>query len=136
MYRNVYSEVLLMKCSEVEMGERKRAENQSNSLVGVVTNQVTSPYLSEMRGGAKVVNTALEVPHAKLWGWRDEKKKDEKNEVVNIIFMTLSWDAARLIVCNRTPGLRGLPRFSEASLSGRGTFGWRDVRREFSKRVG
>jgi len=23
MYRNVYSEVLLMKCSEVEMGERK-----------------------------------------------------------------------------------------------------------------
>lgn len=68
MYRNVYSEVLLMKCSEVEMGERKRAENQSNLLVGVVTNQVTSPYLSEMRGGAKVVNTALEVPHAKLWG--------------------------------------------------------------------
>lgn len=55
-------------------GRPREQRTSRNLLVGVVTNQVTSPYLSEMRGGAKVVNTALEVPHAKLWGWRDEKK--------------------------------------------------------------
>ncbi len=52
---------------------KERAEDPQ-FLEGGVTNQVTSPCLSEMRGGAKVVNTALEDPHAKLWGWRDEKK--------------------------------------------------------------
>lgn len=63
MYRNVYSEVLLMKCSEVEM-ERERAESQSQFFVGGATSQVTSPCFSELRGGAKVVNTALEILHA------------------------------------------------------------------------